>query len=92
MSEYTRQCEPVTNRFHIPGTDLVVQIELKNNELSMTVKKAQSNVYRVILEQATESIENPWLAEMFMRDDRVQLGKLSADMVDYIDSLNIAQG
>ena len=37
-------------------------------------------------------IENAWLADMFMRDDRVQLGQLSADVEDYVETLNIAQG
>jgi len=58
----------------------------------MTVHKADRSVYRVILEQATMPIENAWLADMFMRDDRVQLGRLSADLVDYVETLNIAQG
>jgi hypothetical protein len=37
-------------------------------------------------------IENTWLADMFMRDDRVHLGKLSADVAEYVETLNIAQG
>ena len=37
-------------------------------------------------------IENTWLADMFMRDDRVHLGKLSADVEEYVETLNIAQG
>jgi hypothetical protein len=27
-----------------------------------------------------------------MRDDRVHLGKLSADVAEYVETLNIAQG
>jgi len=29
---------------------------------------------------------------MFMREDRVHLGKLSADVEEYVETLNIAQG
>ena len=58
----------------------------------MTVHKANRSVYRVVLEQATLPIENAWLAEMFMRNDRVHLGELSADLEAYVETLNIAQG
>ena len=92
MANVSRQCLPVSNTLNIPGTDIVVQIELLNDELSMTVNKAQSSVYRVVLEQVTTPIENVWLADMFMRDDRVQLGKLSDDVADYVETLNDAQG
>jgi hypothetical protein len=92
MTDVTRLCEPAASRLDFPGTDLTVCVELNDGELSMTVNKAGKRVYRVVLEQATQPIENAWLADMFMRDDRVQLGKLSADVEDYVASLNIAQG
>lgn len=37
-------------------------------------------------------IENAWLADMFMRDERVQLRALCADVEEYVETLNIAQG
>ena len=92
MAHFTRPSMPVRNCFDIPGTDLMVQIELIEDELTMTVSKAQTAVYRVILENAAKPIENAWLAEMFMREDRVQLDELSADVSDYVDTLNISQG
>jgi hypothetical protein len=92
MGNVSRQCLPISNRLVIPGTDIVVQIDLINDQLSMTVNKAEASVYRVILEQATTPIENVWLADMFMRDDRVHLGMLSDDVADYVGTLNDAQG
>ncbi len=92
MVEVTRLSKLSASRLDVPGTDLSVFVELIGGELSMTVHKADRSVYRVILEQATLPIENAWLADMFMRDDRVQLGKLSADLEDYVETLNIAQG
>jgi hypothetical protein len=92
MPNVTRLCKPATSRLDFPGTDLTVLVELNDGELSMTVNKADRRVYRVVLEQATQPIENAWLADMFTRDDRVQLGKLSAEVEDYVATLNIAQG
>jgi hypothetical protein len=92
MSDVTRLCRPSASRLDFPGTDLTVFVELIDGELSISVNKADRSVYRVVLEQATLPIENAWLADMFMRDDRVQLGMLSADVDDYVETLNIAQG
>ena len=92
MTDVVRLCKPASSRFDFPGTDLTVFVELNDGELSMTVSKADKSVYRVVLEQATLPIENAWLADMFMRDDRVQLGKICADVDDYVETLNIAQG
>jgi hypothetical protein len=92
MTDVPRLCEQATSRLDFPGTDLTVVVELNNGELSMTVSKANTSVYRVVLEQATTPLEHAWLADMFMRDDRVQLRELSADVEDYVETLNIAQG
>ena len=92
MSDLVRPDRSVARRLDFPGTDLTVFVELNASELSLTVNKADRRVYRVVLEQATMPIENTWLADMFMRDDRVHLGKLSADVEEYVETLNIAQG
>jgi hypothetical protein len=92
MSDVVRPGRSVVKRLDLSGTDLTVFVELNGSELSLTVNKAERRVYRVILEQATMPIENTWLADMFMRDDRVHLGKLSADVEEYVETLNIAQG
>lgn len=92
MTDATRLHKPATGSLAFPGTDLTVQVELNNGELCMTVHKANTSVYRVVLEQATQPLENAWLADMFMRDERVRLHELSADVADYVETLNIAQG
>jgi hypothetical protein len=92
MSDLVGPDRSVARCLEFPGTDLTVFVELNGSELSLTVNKANRRVYRVVLEQATMPIENTWLADMFMRDDRVHLGKLSADVEEYVETLNIAQG
>jgi hypothetical protein len=92
MSDVVRPNKSVARRLDFPGTDLTVLVELNGSELSLTVNKADRRVYRVVMEEATMPIENTWLADMFMRDDRVHLGKLSADVEEYVETLNIAQG
>jgi hypothetical protein len=88
----TRQCEPGPTRVEFPGTDLTVLLELNNGELSMTVNKANKCVYRVVLEQATIPIENAWLSDMFIHDHRVRLSDLTAQLEEYVESLNVSQG
>jgi hypothetical protein len=92
MTNVTRPHKLAPSRLDFPGTDLTVFVELIDGELSMTVNKADKSVYRVVLEQATQPIENAWLADMFMRNDRVHLGSLCSDVDEYVETLNIAQG
>jgi len=92
MSDMVRPDGSAARRLDFTGTDLTVFVELNGSELSLTVNKADRRIYRVVLEQATMPMENTWLADMFMREDRVHLGKLSADVEEYVETLNIAQG
>ena len=59
--------EPATSRLAVPGSDLEVTVSLEKGELTMVLTKANSRVYRVVVEQATMPIENAWLSDMFMR-------------------------
>ena len=79
-------------RVTVPGTDLEVLIFLEHDEMTVEVRKASTRVYRVVVEQATAPIDNAWIAEMFGRDDRVRLADLTSDVVDYMASLDVAQG
>jgi hypothetical protein len=74
------------------GTDLGVRISLNNGELTVEVMKADTLVYRVVVEQATGPIANAWIVDLFMRSDRVRLADMSAEVTEYLGSLNIAQG
>jgi hypothetical protein len=91
MTDSTQR-QSISNRVEFPGTDLAVVVELTNGELSLTVHRADRCVYRVVLEQATMPLEDAWLADMFMRDDRVRLAELSKDLAEYVETLNVAQG
>jgi hypothetical protein len=79
--------EPVTSRLAVPGSDLEVTVSLEKGELTMVLTKANSRVYRVVVEQATTPIENAWLCDMFMHDHRVRLGQLNSDVEEYVESL-----
>jgi hypothetical protein len=84
--------EPAVGRLEFPGTDICVVVSLDNGELTMVLNKANKSVYRVVIEQATTPIENAWLADMLMREDRVRLAELSADLEEYVETLNTSQG
>lgn len=75
-----------------PGTDLGVRITLESGDLTVEVMKADSLVYRVVVEQAAGALENAWIVDLFMRSDRVRLADISAEVTEYLGSLNIAQG
>ena len=87
-----RTGSPSITRVSLPDTDLEVCVRLENDELTVEVSKTNLLVYRVVVEQATGPIENAWIADLFLRSDRVRLADLSSDVAEYIQGLDISQG
>lgn len=83
---------PRVENVSFPGTDLDVRVTLDEGDLAMEVRKSGTLVYRVVVEQATGPIESAWIVDLFMRNDRVRLSDMAADIADYLESLDIAQG
>ena len=79
-------------RVTFPGTDLEVIVSVAAGDLAVNVTKSGKLVYRVVIEQATGPIDSAWIVDLFTRSDRVCLADLSADVEEYLESLNIAQG
>lgn len=76
----------------LDGTDLEVSVTLANASLTIEVLKSGACVHRVILDHATDPIENAWLAELFARDERVPMDELAHQVDDYVAGLNPNQG
>lgn len=74
------------------GTDLEVRVALANASLTIEVLKSGACVHRVILDHATDPIENAWLAELFARDEHVPMDELAHQVEDYVAGLNPNQG
>ena len=60
---------------------------LENGELTIVLMKANAHVYRVVVEQATIPIEQPWLSDMFMHEHRVRLCEMSSDLQGTLKAL-----
>ena len=75
-----------------PDTDLNVRVTLDGGDLTMEVLKAGTLVYRVVVEQAAGPIESAWIVDLFMRNDRVRLSDMAAEIAEYLESLDSAQG
>jgi hypothetical protein len=74
------------------GTDLEVRVSLANASLTIDVIKSGACVHRVVLDHATDPIENAWLAELFAREERVPMDELAHQLDDYVAGLNPNQG
>ena len=81
-----------TEHVAFEGTDLDVRVTLEAGDLVMEVRKSGTLVYRVVVEQAAGPIESAWIVDLFMRNDRVRLSDMAAEIADYLESLDIAQG
>jgi len=76
----------------LPNTDLEVIVRLENDVLTILLNKAGACVYRAVIEQATQTLEDAWLANLFTRDHRVGLGDLAAEVAEFLGEINNSQG
>ncbi|MFY0615143.1 MAG: hypothetical protein JXQ99_26675 [Hyphomicrobiaceae bacterium] len=74
------------------SADLEIKARLVENELTIDVLKSGVCVHRLTIADVVGRMENSWIADMFAREDRVDLSGMSGEVDDYVRSLNIAQG
>jgi len=74
------------------GADLEIKARLVENSVTIDVVKSGTCVHRLTIADVGGRMENSWIADMFAREDRVDLSSMSGEVDDYVRSLNIAQG
>lgn len=74
------------------GTDIEICVRLKNASMRIDVKKSNACVHTVVIDHAADPIENSWLADLFAREDHVELHDLAKDVNEYLISTNTNQG
>ena len=74
------------------GTDIEVCVRLDNAAMRIDVMKSDVCVHSVIVDHAADPIENSWLADLFAREDHVELRELANDVDEYLKSTNTNQG
>ena len=76
----------------LDGTDIEVQVKLHQAVMRIDVMKSGVCVHSVIIDHAQDPLENAWLADLFAREDHVELRDLAKEVDDYLMSTNINQG
>ena len=76
----------------LEGTDIQVCVRLENGSMRIDVKKSSACVYTVIIDNAEDQLEHPWLADLFSEENRLNLSNLAHEMDKYLVSTNTNQG
>ena len=84
--------DAIRQRMKLQGTDLEIGATLADGALSLEVLKSGVVVHRLVLDHATDRLENAWLADLFAREDRVRMRDLAGQVDDYVGSLDVNQG
>ena len=74
------------------GTDIEVCVQLLSASMRIDVLKSDVCVHSVVIDHAADPIEHSWLADLFAREDRVELRELANDVDEYLKSTNTNQG
>ena len=85
-AKFIEKCMP------LEGTDIQVCVRLENESMRIDVKKSNACVHTVIIDNAEDSLEHPWLADLFSEENRVNLSDLAHEMDEYLVSTNTNQG
>ena len=89
----TRLAQSVIQKsIHLDGTDIEVKVRLENASMTIDVEKSGSCVHSVVIDHAADPLEHNWLADLFARQDHVELRDLAKDVDDYLISSNTNQG
>ncbi len=93
VEKNTRNVEKsVQKSVQLDGTDIEVLVKLQDATMRIEVMKAGVCVHSVIIDHAKDPIEHSWLADLFAREDHVELRDLAQEVDDYLMSTNINQG
>mgnify|MGYP001162055676 CR=1 FL=1 len=74
------------------GADIEIRAQLGTKSVTIDVMKSGACVHRLTINDAVGPIEHSWLANLFAREDRVELAALTREVDDYVGGLNINQG
>jgi hypothetical protein len=74
------------------GTDIEIQASLANDSIMINIMKSGRCVHSLTIDDAVSRLEHGWIADMFAREDRVDLSELAHEAADYVGGLNINQG
>jgi hypothetical protein len=74
------------------GTDIKVCVQLKSASMRIDFLKSDVCVHSVVIDHAADPIENSWLADLFAREDHVELRDIAKDVDEYLMSTNTNQG
>jgi hypothetical protein len=86
------QTASVDKSMSFDHADLEIKARLVDNNVTIDVVKSGACVHRLTIADADAHLENSWIADLFAREDRIDLAGMNGEVEDYVRSLNISQG
>ena len=84
--------EASAGKLTFKSADLEIWASLDKSDVTIDVIKSGARVHRLTLNDAVGRMEHNWIAELFSREDKVDLGAIVRDAEDYVSNLDIKQG
>ncbi|MBS0241359.1 MAG: hypothetical protein JSS20_04225 [Proteobacteria bacterium] len=86
------ELESSAGKLTFKSADVEIWASLGDKDVTIDVVKSGARVHRVTVSGAVGRMEHSWLAELFSREDKVDLRAISHDAEDYVSNLDIRQG
>ena len=83
---------PSSQSLHFDLADLEIRARLDNGAVTIEVVKSGARVHQLTIGDAVKPMHHAWIADLFAREDRIEIGALVREADDYITALDINQG
>lgn len=90
MEQFATRITPQVLRFD--AADVEVRARMAGSAMTIEIVKAGARVHQLTIGDAGAPMEYGWLADLFAREDYIELSALEHDVDDYVGGLNINQG
>jgi hypothetical protein len=89
---HEKNLEATAGKLTFKSADVEIWARLGQRDVTIDVVKSGACVHRLTINDAIGRMEHSWIAEMFAREDKVDLGDIVSDVEDYVSNLDIKQG
>ncbi len=89
-----QQIQPATKSqcLSFDEADLEIRAKLVDGAAVIRVMKSGACIHSVRIDDAVGPLEHSWIADLFAREERVSVSRLTREVDDYVGGLNINQG
>ncbi len=74
------------------GVDMEIRAQMGQGDMTVDFVKGGTCVHTLVIKDAGTPLEHSWLADLFAREDKIELSRIAREADEYVSGLDINQG